>query len=190
MSETVENKPTRKTSKTTRKPASKKGTIAETIKTVKATDPGIPEDRMIPTMSYIAGTLCHTGKRTKTAYMWAARGDVENMTYGDLKAELDSNRSKLVYTPFIIILDDEVYEKNERILDLYSHLYAHEEIERILCGSDVEAARIYLEGAPKSFYITLRTIISDLLEAKRLNNIYMREMIDEVLHTDFQNLSR
>lgn len=148
------------------------------------------DDDMIPCMSLVSGRLIRAGKRTNSVYIWEKLGDIENMAYVDLKAEMSSNRSQTIYNPDIFICTPEVYENNPKLIQIYENLYNPTEIENLLLDGEIEEIKVMVETSSDAAKTNIKNVASDLIRNQYLTDYRVIRYLDQILETNFQELIR
>lgn len=86
------------------------------------------KDDLISCTSVFPGSCFMVGKRSGNQYAWGEMGEVQEVYFQDLQAEMLNSRSSFIYDPLIIINDPEVYQNKPAIGELYKQLYTMDEI--------------------------------------------------------------
>ena len=86
---------------------------------------------LIPCVSITVGGLHLIGAKSGEVYHWTNMGEVTEVEYRDLLAEV-RNHSWYIYEPAFVIQDDDFLAQHDDILVRYGQLYTPADIEQVL----------------------------------------------------------
>lgn len=137
---------------------------------------------LIPCVSITVGGLHLTGKKSGDVYHWTNMGEVTEIEYRDLLAEV-RDHSFYVYDPAFIIQDDDFLSQHDDILVRYGRLYTPGDIEQILTLPAPQ-----LEATLKKMPIGAQNAVRDLAVRKinsgELDSIARIKVIDSYFGTE------
>ena len=90
-----------------------------------------PEDT-VSCRSLVSGGLYIEGARSHILYSWADCGDVVDVEYRDLIYLVRTREDVNIYSPRIIIEDEDFVEQNKSVKDLYESMYETSDLNEIL----------------------------------------------------------
>jgi len=143
----------------------------------------------IECVSVTAGRLMMMGKKTKNLYDWANCGDTTYVEYQDLKAEMLTANSPIIYEPMILINDQEVLDSPEfaKLKEAYKNVISAEEIDDFF-NLSTQQFQNKLKKLPIGIQNTIKAIAVDKLENGTLDSINKIKILDATLGTDLYNL--
>jgi len=139
-------------------------------------------DDMIPCLSIMEGKLVLVGARTGDVYRWLNIGDVVEVAYNDLIADVRSHGSH-THAPWIIIQDEDFLAQHPEIDDLYSGLYTVEDIEKVL-SMPANQMKSYIEQMPVGAQDSLKNIAIARIESGEFDSIQRIKALDEFFGTN------
>ena len=139
-------------------------------------------DDMIPCLSIMEGKLVLVGARTGDVYRWLNIGDVVEVAYNDLVADVRSHGSH-THAPWIIIQDADFLAQHPEIDDLYSGLYTVEDIEKVL-SMPANQMKSYIEQMPVGAQDSLKNIAIARIESGEFDSIQRIKALDEFFGTN------
>lgn len=139
-------------------------------------------DDMIPCLSIMEGKLVLVGARTGEVYRWLNIGDVVEVAYNDLIADVRSHGSH-THAPWIIIQDGDFLAQHPEIDDLYSGLYTVEDIEKVL-SMPANQMKSYIEQMPVGAQDSLKNIAIARIESGEFDSIQRIKALDEFFGTN------
>lgn len=139
-------------------------------------------DDMIPCLSIMEGKLVLVGARTGDVYRWLNIGDVVEVAYNDLIADVRSHGSH-THAPWIIIQDGDFLAQHPEIDDLYSGLYTVEDIEKVL-SMPANQMKSYIEQMPVGAQDSLKNIAIARIESGEFDSIQRIKALDEFFGTN------
>lgn len=137
---------------------------------------------LIPCRSMISGPLYITGIRSNIPYTWADYGDVQEVEYRDLIYMVRTPQEKNIYSPRIVIEDDDFVEQNKNLKALYESLYTTGDLRDILklpVRQMTNAINSLPSGAKESF----KGIVSTMIDEHQLDSVQKIKAIDEIFGT-------
>lgn len=147
-----------------------------------------PDDN-IKCVSVCAGELIMVGKKSGLIYKWTNYGDTAYVEYQDLKAEAHSSTSPIIYSPLIMIEDDELLKTREfaRAKDIYKNAITADEIDNFFNLTN-QQFNSQLKRLPNGIKNTIKAVAVDKINNGTLDSIQKIKILDEVLGTDLYNL--
>jgi hypothetical protein len=137
---------------------------------------------LIPCVSITVGGLHLTGMKSGEVYHWTNLGEVTEVEYRDLLAEV-RNHSFYVYDPAFIIQDEDFLSQHDDILVRYGRLYTPADIEQVLTLPAPQ-----LEATIKKMPIGAQNAVKDLAVRKinsgELDSIARIKVIDSFFGTE------
>lgn len=137
---------------------------------------------LIPCISITVGGLHLTGMKSGDVYHWTNMGEVTEVEYRDLLAEV-RNHSWYVYDPAFIIQDDDFLSQHDDILVRYGRLYTPQDIEQILTlpAPQLEAT---LKKMPNGAQNAVRDLAVRKINSGELDSIARIKVIDSYFGTE------
>jgi hypothetical protein len=142
------------------------------------------QDDLISCVSVFPGSITMVGRRTKIPYRWLENGEVTEVEYQDINAEIVNKNSMFVYRPLFIIQDDDLIEQRPVLKKLYDSLFTESDIIRVLRSGNKTELREILNQMPEGYRSNVGTIASTLIQNGELDNLRIIKILDEVLGTD------
>lgn len=140
-----------------------------------------PEDT-IPCRSLVSGGLYIEGTRSHILYSWADCGDVVDVEYRDLIYLVRTRENVDIYSPRIIIEDDDFVEQNKSVKDLYDSMYKTSDLNEILNLPTPQMVAT-IEKLPKGAKESIKGIASTMIESHALDSVQKIKALDEVFGT-------
>lgn len=140
-----------------------------------------PED-LIPCRSLVNGALYIEGSRSKILYSWADCGDVVDVEYRDLIYMVRTRENVNIYSPRIIIEDDDFIEQNKGVKDLYDSMYTTGDLKDII-ALPVSRMKSEIKKLPIGAKNTLKGIASTMIDAHTLDSVQKIKALDEIFGT-------
>lgn len=163
------------------------GAVAKTTKASASTvKKEFKNDDEIPCKSVTCGELLMIGKKTNRLYCWADCNDVEYVEYQDLLYSV-RERSKEVFSPRFIILDDDFISQNKELDSVYSDLYSFSDIREILNQSP-ERLKVTLSTLPKGILDAIKGAAATGINNGTFDSIKKIKVLDEAFGTDMLRL--
>ena len=137
---------------------------------------------LIPCVSITVGGLHLNGVKSGDVYHWTNMGEVTEVEYRDLLAEV-RNHSWYVYDPAFIIQDDDFLSQHDDILVRYGRLYTPGDIEQILTlpAPQLEAT---LRKMPNGAQNAVRDLAVRKINSGELDSIQRIKVIDSYFGTE------
>ncbi len=155
---------------------------AETKVETKPKKKEFKNDDMIPCLSIMEGKLVLVGARTGDVYRWLNIGDVVEVAYNDLIADVRSHGSHTC-APWFIIQDEDFLAQHPEIDDLYAGLYTVEDIEKVL-SMPANQMKEYIEKMPLGAQDSLKNIAIARIESGDFDSIQRIKVLDEFFGTN------
>ena len=165
-----------------KEPTPKKESVVETPSPVKRK---YEKDDMIPVKSLFEGEVILVGRRTKQDYHMTELGEVIEVEYQDINAEIISGQSPYIYTPLILVMDEELVSTKPKLKALYESLVPIEDIHRVIEDGDIDELREMVKHMPKGQIDLTKNIVASKIAEGRLGNMRIVKNIDRLLGTDF-----
>lgn len=141
---------------------------------------------MIPCRSVTVGELVCESKKTKGIYYrWLDYDDVEEVEYQDLLA-LKSSRSKFLYNPQFIIMDEDLAA--EWKLDVVYSEFLGFDNPAELFTLPVNQLSKKLRTAPQGLKDSIKDVAGQFMREGRLDSIKVIDVLDRELGTDLKAL--
>ena len=141
-----------------------------------------PEDT-IPCRSLVSGGLYIEGSRSHILYSWADCGDVVDMEYRDLIYLVRTREDVNIYSPRIIIEDEDFIEQNKSVKDFYDSMYTTGDLNDILLlpVADMKSA---IEQLPSGAKESVKGIASTMINSHILDSVQKIKVLDEIFGTN------
>ena len=143
-------------------------------------------DDEIPCKSVTCGELLMVGKKTKRLYRWADCNDIEYVEYQDLLYSV-RERSREVFAPRFIILDEDFINQNKELNSVYLDLYSFSDIREILNQSP-ERLKATLSTLPNGILEAVKGVAATGINNGTFDSIKKIKVLDEVFGTDMLRL--
>lgn len=140
---------------------------------------------MIPCKSVRYGLLQHVSKKSGDSYVWEDYGDIVDVAYGDLLA-LKSGKSKFLYAPWFIVLDDQLAEE-WKLKELYTYFEEFEDVEDFLQSGAITLRR-QLPNAPQGYKDLIVHKAGEMIRNGSLDSIGTVKAIDDVLNKSLSEM--
>lgn len=157
-------------------------TAVKSVKTEKPKVKTYDQQDLIPCRSMISGPLYITGSRSGILYTWADYNDVQDVEYRDLIYMVRSPQDKNIYSPRIVVEDDEFVDQNKNLKSLYDSLYTTgdlRDITKLPVKQMVDAVNKLPSGAKESF----KGLVSTMIDAHQLDSVQKIKAIDDIFGT-------
>lgn len=179
---TNSRKKTSAKSTSVKEPTSKKEAVVETPSPVKRK---YEKDDMIPVKSLFEGEVILVGRRTKQDYHMTELGEVIEVEYQDINAEIISGQSPYIYTPLILVMDEELVSTKPKLKALYESLVSIEDIHRVIEDGNIDELREMVKHMPKGQIDLTKNIVASKIAEGQLGNMRIVKNIDRLLGTEF-----
>lgn len=169
---------TKKTTATTdsTEKATKTTEVKEDVKTFA------PEDT-IRCRSLVSGGLYIEGSRSHILYSWADCGDVADVEYRDLIYLVRTREDPNIYSPRIIIEDEDFVAQNKSVKDFYDSMYTTGDLNEILL-LPVSQMKTEIGKLPKGAKESIKGIASTLIDSHVLDSVQKIKALDEIFGTN------
>lgn len=141
-----------------------------------------PEDT-IPCRSLVSGGLYVEGARSHILYSWADCGDVEEVEYRDLIYLVRTRADSTIYSPRIIVEDDEFVEQNKQLKEFYDSMYDTSDLNQILL-LPVSQMKTEIMKLPAGAKEAIKGIASTMIDAHSLDSVQRIKALDEIFGTN------
>lgn len=152
--------------------------INTTIETARTYD----QEDLIPCRSMVSGLLYIRGNRSKIPYRWADYGDVVEIEYRDLIYMVRTHNNKYIYSPKLIIEDEEFIAQNPKLKEFYDSLYTESDLYEII-SMPVNQMKPIVEKLPIGCKNALKGIASTMIDEGRLDSVNKIKALDEIFGT-------
>lgn len=142
------------------------------------------KDDLISCTSVFPGSCFMVGKRSGNQYAWGEMGEVQEVYFQDLQAEMLNSRSSFIYDPLIVINDPEVYQNKPAIGELYKQLYTMDEILDLINSNDSVKVKEELRKMPEGVLHSVKNMIASLIQDGLTTNYRTVKAVDDELGTD------
>lgn len=140
-----------------------------------------PEDT-IPCRSLVSGGLYIEGNRSHILYSWADCGDVVDVEYRDLIYLVRTRENVNIYSPRIIIEDEDFIKQNKSLKDLYDSLYSAGDLSEIL-NLPVSKMKAEIAKLPIGAKEALKGIVSTMINSRTLDSVQKIKALDDIFGT-------
>ena len=137
----------------------------------------------IPCRSIINGALYIEGARSGIFYSWADYGDVQEIEYRDLLYMVRTREDRNIYTPRIIIEDDDFIEQNKSVKDLYESMYTTVDLRDII-HLPVKQMEAEINKLPNGVKESVKGIASTMINAHELDSVQKIKALDNIFGTN------
>ena len=152
------------------------------VESKKETKTYAPEDT-IRCRSLVSGGLYIEGSRSHILYSWADCGDVADVEYRDLIYLVRTREDPNIYSPRIIIEDEDFVEQNKSVKDFYDSMYTTGDLNEILL-LPVSQMKTEIEKLPKGAKESIKGIASTLIDSHVLDSVQRIKALDEIFGTN------
>lgn len=137
---------------------------------------------LIPCVSITVGGLHMIGAKSGDVYHWTNIGEVTEVEYRDLLAEV-RNHTWYVYDPAFIIQDEDFLAQHDDILVRYGNLYTPADIEAVLAlpASQLEAT---LKKMPTGAQNAVRDLAVRKIDNGSLDSVQRIKVLDSYFGTE------
>lgn len=185
---------TKKTTTTSKKDVANKETdIKETNESKTINEPVVnevvveerkfnPEDT-IPCRSIVSGGLYIEGSRSHILYSWADCGDVEDVEYKDLIYLVRTRANANIYSPRIIIEDEDFIAQNKSVKDFYDSMYDTSDLNQILL-LPISQMKTEISKLPVGAKESIKGIAATMIDSHVLDSVQRIKALDEIFGTN------
>lgn len=140
-------------------------------------------DDLIDVKSVFAGSCTLVGRRTKNIYVWEELGEIQQVEFQDLLAEITNRYSKYIYEPLLLIEDEDVINKYPKLKELYDDMVDTDELTYSLLNDSVEDLQKILISLPYGLQETAKNLASTLMQEEELYDVRKIHLIDDLFGT-------
>lgn len=144
---------------------------------------------LIPCRSITTGLLVMTGIRSGNAYTWLGMGETIDVEYRDVIA-LVMSRSGYIFTPRIIVDDDDFVNQNPSLKTFYDKMYTTRDLKSILYINDEDEMIKAINNMPKGVIPTLRNTAVTMFSNGEIDSIHRMKIIASILDIDVDLLPK
>lgn len=138
------------------------------------------ENDQIPCRSVTNGKYIYIGKATGTPYRFLNYGDVEYISYKDLRMAANNTGSNTCcYAPFIIVDNDDFVEEFPKLKEFYAGMYTTKDYTKILALPAEEMARA-IEKMPKAAKETLKGLVATMIKNGSIDSLKKIKTLESV----------
>ena len=137
---------------------------------------------LIPCISITVGGLHMIGAKSGDVYHWTNLGEVTEVEYRDLLAEV-RNHSWYIYNPAFVIQDEDFLAQHDDISVRYGQLYTPTDIEQVLAMPANQLAAA-LRKMPVGAQNAVRDLAVRKIDSGELDSIQRIKVIDEFFGTE------
>lgn len=140
-------------------------------------------DDLVMCRSVTVGKLCMVGASSNMVYRWMNYGDEIEVEYRDLSNAVRSH-SSYIYTPYIIIEDDDFIDEFLELKKFYKEKFTIKELTDILDMNESEmedAIAVLPKGAKEQFI----NIASTQIANGELDSVRKIKTLERILNVDF-----
>nr|DAZ07509.1 MAG TPA: hypothetical protein [Caudoviricetes sp.] len=180
---------TKKTTTAPKKDAINKETDTKVTNESKTTNTPVVEERIfnpedtIPCRSIVSGGLYIEGSRSHILYSWADCGDVEDVEYRDLIYLVRTRANANIYSPRIIIEDEDFINQNKSVKDFYDSMYDTSDLNQILL-LPISQMKAEIANLPIGAKESIKGIAATMIDSHVLDSIQRIKALDEIFGTN------
>lgn len=180
---------TKKTTTAPKKDAINKKTDTKVTNESKTTNTPVVEERIfnpedtIPCRSIVSGGLYIEGSRSHILYSWADCGDVEDVEYRDLIYLVRTRANANIYSPRIIIEDEDFINQNKSVKDFYDSMYDTSDLNQILL-LPISQMKAEIANLPIGAKESIKGIAATMIDSHVLDSIQRIKALDEIFGTN------
>lgn len=137
---------------------------------------------LIPCLSITVGGLHLIGAKSGDVYHWLNIGDITEVEYRDLLAEV-RNHTFYIYDPAFIIQDEDFLKQHDDILVRYGQLYTPSDIENVLSMSANQLLDT-LKKMPTGAQNAVRDLAVRKIDNGTLDSVQRIKILDEFFGTE------
>lgn len=138
-------------------------------------------DDMILCKSVLPGITNVKGEKTGDVYSFRIVGDEMEIAYQDLKWMVQA-RSKFLFYPFIIVLDNDFVEQNQILKDFYAEHYCIDNVDALLRKSPREIIAA-LDKMPAGIKDSIKSIAATKIGSGELDSVSTIRALDKYFGT-------
>lgn len=180
---------TKKTTTAPKKDAINKETDTKITNESKITNTPVVEERIfnpedtIPCRSIVSGGLYIEGSRSHILYSWADCGDVEDVEYRDLIYLVRTRANANIYSPRIIIEDEDFINQNKSVKDFYDSMYDTSDLNQILL-LPISQMKAEIANLPIGAKESIKGIAATMIDSHVLDSVQRIKALDEIFGTN------
>lgn len=180
---------TKKTTTAPKKDAINKETDTKVTNESKTTNTPVVEERIfnpedtIPCRSIVSGGLYIEGSRSHILYSWADCGDVEDVEYRDLIYLVRTRANANIYSPRIIIEDEDFINQNKSVKDFYDSMYDTSDLNQILL-LPISQMKAEIANLPIGAKESIKGIAATMIDSHVLDSVQRIKALDEIFGTN------
>lgn len=180
---------TKKTTTAPKKDAINKETDTKVTNESKTTNTPVVEERIfnpedtIPCRSIVSGGLYIEGSRSHILYSWADCGDVEDVEYRDLIYLVRTRANANIYSPRIIIEDEDFINQNKSVKDFYDSMYDTSDLNQILL-LPISQMKAEIANLPIGAKESIKGIAATMIDSHVLDSVQKIKALDEIFGTN------
>lgn len=140
------------------------------------------KDELIPCTSIIGGELAWIGSRTGNLYRWFGSGETIDVEYQDLIAAILSRTSSVIYSPMIIIEDEDLVNEHKSVRRVYDSMYSPRDLKKVL-DLPIDEMIATIKGMPSGAQDTVKDVAATCIQTGRLDSIRKISALDDILGT-------
>ena len=180
---------TKKTTTAPKKDAINKETDPKVTNESKTTNTPVVEEKIfnpedtIPCRSIVSGGLYIEGSRSHILYSWADCGDVEDVEYRDLIYLVRTRANANIYSPRIIIEDEDFINQNKSVKDFYDSMYDTSDLNQILL-LPISQMKAEIVNLPIGAKESIKGIAATMIDSHVLDSVQRIKALDEIFGTN------
>lgn len=180
---------TKKTTTAPKKDAINKETDTKVTNESKTTNTPVVEEKIfnpedtIPCRSIVSGGLYIEGSRSHILYSWADCGDVEDVEYRDLIYLVRTRANTNIYSPRIIIEDEDFINQNKSVKDFYDSMYDTSDLNQILL-LPISQMKAEIANLPIGAKESIKGIAATMIDSHVLDSVQRIKALDEIFGTN------
>lgn len=180
---------TKKTTTAPKKDAINKETDTKVTNESKTTNTPVVEERIfnpedtIPCRSIVSGGLYIEGSRSHILYSWADCGDVEDVEYRDLIYLVRTRANANIYSPRIIIEDEDFINQNKSVKDFYDSMYDTSDLNQILL-LPISQMKAEIANLPIGAKESIKGIAATMIDSHVFDSVQRIKALDEIFGTN------
>ena len=132
--------------------------------------------------SIVQGGLYMEGKKTNMTYSWTDYGDISEVEYRDLVAEIHS-KSRYIFNPWFIIEDEDFLEQFPNVRDFYERSYTVKDLKKIL-NLPVDQMIEEINKLPNGAKDSIKSIAAKQVSTGVLDSVSKIKALDNLFGTD------
>ena len=159
----------------------------ETVAEVKPKKKKFEAAEMIACRSVTDGVLNMEGVKSKNLYSWREYGDIENVEYADLVAEV-RGKSSFLFNPWIIVENEDFVNEQTQLKKFYTESYTVKELRDVL-SLPVKDMVVTINALPSSAVNNLKSLAASAVSNGTLDSVKKIKALDEIFGTDLNLLA-